>query len=631
MKESVIFIISLLSMLLAEEWYEMKPQSPGYSFMNMETGGKWSAMGGVCIGVKGDVFSIFHNPGTVMGLDVPQIGLSISQHTASTQTSKFSFVLPYYHFLFGFNLQALMSEEFEYRTTENPDSLISLFNFYSISPGILITYHNSLFALGINQSMGFSTFNGEMRMGTITKAGFLINYKVLNFGTNIDLINFSVSQEDISTGMALNFDKMVLVLNIKNFSDYFITSGMEYRITPVIYLRGGIRKDRVTTLRAITGGFSIFARGIEINYSAVYDFITGFNNSLSFTYNLKVGERERREIEELARRKTLKEIKEEEKRISEEYYRRSIEELKNKNFKEAMKLLDYAILLQPANRTFVEKREEVEKLYKEFRVNDILKYAKEKMEKGDYLSALVELKNAEKIDPSNKIIDSLINEVREKQLLNIANLPHQENIQNLYEEGLEFYSMKEYRKAIEKWDSILVMVPENIFVQQQIRLAEKKLKEEQKERKEEIKDMIRKGHIKRAEKYLKKYYEILEEDDVRELRRTLRITKQKIITKYLRAGEKSIEKGDYIGARLNFSKVLSLDPNNREAREKIESLKKMTAKEIESLNLKAILAYTEGNLELAIKLWEEVLKMDPQNESALKNIKRARNKLKMRG
>ncbi|HID16041.1 MAG TPA: hypothetical protein EYP16_04480 [Candidatus Atribacteria bacterium] len=88
---------------------------------------------------------------------------------------------------------------------------------------------------------------------------------------------------------------------------------------------------------------------------------------------------------------------------------------------------------------------------------------------------------------------------------------------------------------------------------------------------------------------------------------------------------------NYVSARLNYSKVLNVDPGNKVALNKLQQIKKMTSKDIESLNLKAILAYTEGNLELAIKLWEQVLKMEPDNKRAKKNIQRAKEKLKLRG
>ncbi|MDD5066131.1 MAG: tetratricopeptide repeat protein, partial [bacterium] len=94
------------------------------------------------------------------------------------------------------------------------------------------------------------------------------------------------------------------------------------------------------------------------------------------------------------------------------------------------------------------------------------------------------------------------------------------------------------------------------------------------------------------------------------------------------------EKDDYDGAIKEMEAVLKLDPGHKQAREYLQrslAAKKnpMTySKEIMDLYYQGIDFYVAGDYKKAIDVWNRILKLDPYNNLALKNIADAEKKLK---
>jgi tetratricopeptide (TPR) repeat protein len=82
-----------------------------------------------------------------------------------------------------------------------------------------------------------------------------------------------------------------------------------------------------------------------------------------------------------------------------------------------------------------------------------------------------------------------------------------------------------------------------------------------------------------------------------------------------------------------YKKAIELDPNNEEANKGIESLTGkqssavLDAQKIRSLYYEGVDKYVNGEVESAIRIWKQVLAMDPNHAEAKKNIKRAEEKL----
>jgi tetratricopeptide (TPR) repeat protein len=104
--------------------------------------------------------------------------------------------------------------------------------------------------------------------------------------------------------------------------------------------------------------------------------------------------------------------------------------------------------------------------------------------------------------------------------------------------------------------------------------------------------------------------------------------------KYTARGIQAFQQGKREAARNAFNIVLQIEPDNKLANTYIkkltgsESEAKVTASMIKTTYYRGVDYYVKGNIELAIREWEKVVKLDPNNQDAKINIGRAQAKLK---
>jgi len=104
------------------------------------------------------------------------------------------------------------------------------------------------------------------------------------------------------------------------------------------------------------------------------------------------------------------------------------------------------------------------------------------------------------------------------------------------------------------------------------------------------------------------------------------------LTRLLLFGNALLDRGDLIRAEAVFNEALALDPYLAAAKnsmEQLAQLKQPVGKpgDAERLYLRGIEAYTKGKYEDAVKLWQQVLLINPQHEKARVNIEKARRKI----
>ncbi len=109
--------------------------------------------------------------------------------------------------------------------------------------------------------------------------------------------------------------------------------------------------------------------------------------------------------------------------------------------------------------------------------------------------------------------------------------------------------------------------------------------------------------------------------------------KANLIRKYLAQGKKAYQAKAIAQAKIVFSQVLALDPRNRTANDYIVKLTgsqsevKVAAEKVRKMYYQGVDLYVKGKIKEAIQAWQEVRVLDPNNEDATINIKRAKAKL----
>lgn len=100
-------------------------------------------------------------------------------------------------------------------------------------------------------------------------------------------------------------------------------------------------------------------------------------------------------------------------------------------------------------------------------------------------------------------------------------------------------------------------------------------------------------------------------------------------------GSRAYDEGRYGDARKAIDRALALDPQNSEAKAWQARIARRLAapsaeidRRVRSLYIQGMAAFNAGNYREALKNWEQILVLDPLNDSARRNVMEARDRLK---
>jgi tetratricopeptide (TPR) repeat protein len=181
-----------------------------------------------------------------------------------------------------------------------------------------------------------------------------------------------------------------------------------------------------------------------------------------------------------------------------------------------------------------------------------------------------------------------------------------------YNKGIEYYMEGKYNLAIGQWEKALILEPGYKRASQYIQKTQEKLKE-----------------MAKAERAQERGREI---------------------TQHYKNGCNLYQAGNMKGAMKEFQAVLRLNPNHKGAQEYLAKIGTSLAPkekplageeptvvaepkpgvdpaEIAEHYNKGLEAYQNGQLTAALKEWEKVLELDPNNEKAQRNIEEVRKEL----
>jgi tetratricopeptide (TPR) repeat protein len=284
----------------------------------------------------------------------------------------------------------------------------------------------------------------------------------------------------------------------------------------------------------------------------------------------------------------------------------------DKNYKAAYKNYRKILKLAPDREEIVKKLYLVKrKLKSSKKVRKYLKQSTKHVNNGELLFANDKLYTALEVDPGNEIVKKEINEL---QIILEDTLKREKYIlpKDRYNiEGFILYNRGKLNNAVIFWEKSLSIETG----------SEKDIK---------LNRLI--------EKYVKKTKKIIHE----------RETKEKI-ENLIATGLKQYNRKWYKKAKESFSKVLELDPNNKQARKYVKKCKSKLKKpkikkayippeekaipkdikKIEEHYQQGLIYYAGGHLESAIKEFEHTLRLDPDNQRAKQALEKAKKELEL--
>jgi len=262
--------------------------------------------------------------------------------------------------------------------------------------------------------------------------------------------------------------------------------------------------------------------------------------------------------------------------------------------------------------------------------------------KGDLSGALAEYQRVLAWDAQNPEaitrIDSITQEINEKLVANIAAEKSRALIEAHIKSGLEYRKRGKYNLAIEEFERILKLDPQNEEARRHLQSIRKLLRDEIAARRSRANEYMTLENFVEAIDEYNRLLDYLPGDP--EAEKGLKLATQRVlVSEHTRKGVERFEAGDYKGAILEFNSILKIDPGNRMAKDYLQKAISRSAKPTSltelrkdpttwNLYLDGLSKYQEGNYREAIKLWEKILEYYPNNENTLRNIEEARVRLK---
>ncbi|OGC79474.1 MAG: hypothetical protein A2145_00375 [candidate division Zixibacteria bacterium RBG_16_40_9] len=361
-------------------------------------------------------------------------------------------------------------------------------------------------------------------------------------------------------------------------------AGGEYGLFETLFLRGGFDRDYATL------GLGIFYNFIQADYAFKFQNDLGNTHRVSLTFRFGTSVSKRREVQLEKELQQGRQAIATEKKNKVKQFLKEAESFESKqDWLKAFVGYQKALAWDPENsaalgkadylnqKIYQTQKEKTEKEINSFLVENYLKIAQEYQDKQEFKPAILLIQQALKLEPQNQKALSL-----QRQLLK----SQYDKILELERKGSESYNKGNYPEAILAWNQILDIDSTHLAATFNINLASNKIKTA--------------SHLKQGIEYF--------------------------------------NSGDYSLAEKQLNLVLSLDPKDRVALDYLQKVRARTAKrttledlkkdaEIWKIYQEALNKYQQGKYQEALDLWNEVLKVYPNNQNTLRNIQQAKARL----
>lgn len=251
--------------------------------------------------------------------------------------------------------------------------------------------------------------------------------------------------------------------------------------------------------------------------------------------------------------------------------------------------------------------------------------------KGNIKGAIVKWQEGLNLDPDNVQLKTYIKSAEEK--IQVVG-----NITSLLNEGVEIYKTGRINEAIQKWQEVLKIEPNNSQAKIYIESAKQKLREiAQKKEQEELfrkgEEAFNAGNALEAISYLKRALNFKPDDEkvkkkYEEVYNTLMAetfggtdVESAITAEAFQKGLVKFLEEDYITTIKEWKKAIEKRPLEKKLKDYLDKVKDILKKRLENLMEKVDEYYRENRILDALEKINDILKIDPTNEFALKYLR----------
>lgn len=570
-------------------------------FAQSELNARPLSMGGCFVSFANDPSALYYNPGGLTNLEGKSLILSIRKSSRG--------LLGYPFIGYGQGI----GEEMAIGVGAYRDD------------GILAGIERDISSLSIGMGIGLE--KGEEY------------YPLLSMGFLLSPLEFKNMPGNICPGLSLFYSKPQTILHwgLK----------YQYRETKLLF---EIDKEKGMPLGFHTGAFYSFTDfSPEINIMGGLSYKENFSFSLGFGLDFqdirvelgygkgefllstlfRIGRREERRIAEI-----YAQFKEKEYSTAQAYLSQGKRLYNETRYGDALNAFDLSLLWDPTNKEAQHWYNRVEREENLRRINRLLLSGRKYYKEHNYVDAIAVFDSILKIDSTNTEVLSYKRKSLKEFSLYISEDPkYNPDVDTLFKKGLRSYSIGDYSSALKHWREIKRYNPESKRADEYIHRTKLRIAERIASGLEVINKYEKEKRWRKALLECNRLLKLAPKNE-RLLKEKTYIQKEieKLVKYHLQLGISRFERGALWEAEKEFAIVLLYYPKNQEAKSYMEKIRKRTKREdAERLYMAGIEAYTKGEYELSIKLWEKVLEIKPDYPNAKKNIERAKRKLKLLG
>ncbi len=608
----------------------------GNSFLEIENGARESGMGGIGFLYSNGPEAIHWNPSGIAGINIPNLSFTHTEYFQDIRYEDIVFIYPKKNFTMGYGLKGLYMNGFEARTGPSPEPDYIFGSSFSTGTISFARFLGENMAIGTGINIIYEKIDKYGGVGIAADFGMHYNFPF------IEGISYALSVKNIGTPVKLHTSSTLLPININmgiGYHNDYITGGMGFSISDRIHLLIGIEgnfQDKLFirtgyrtgfsaagNLAGVSAGFGLKITNINIDYSVRPFGDLGIVQYIGINYGFKPG---KGRVEK--QRIIAKELEKKGKITSGSFYTMAISRIREKDYKDAEKLLDIALIWDPNNTEAKQKLEGIEMLRKKQIVSTYISKGKKYYKKGKYMDAMDVFSKALEAQPDNIVAQKWFDAAS-----NALSSKGDTKFDKMVKAGLDNFGKGKYARAIKDWKSALRIKPKNKAVLSYIKKAKRKMKIEIEKYTAKVEGCIKSKDFLKAKWLMDKIIKMSSKNTNVVKKMLIRVNAglKEAVNVHINKGIALYNKGKYAEAEIHFSTALKFLPSSRTAKQWLRKTKKKRRTgeiDINDLYMKGINAYTSDKIEEAIAYWEKVIEIDPTYKNAKKNLQRANEKLK---
>ncbi|MGM0441516.1 MAG: PorV/PorQ family protein [Elusimicrobiota bacterium] len=618
-------IIIIFFLLLADLNADGKS---GAEFLKFETGARPMGMGGAFAGLSDDINALWWNPAGLGTLEFKEFTLMHNEAGEDISHEFSSFIYPLRR------IRGSLGGSINYFSVDDIQGYdaggVQTEKLKNNNLGVNLAYGSHFFEpLYLGLKFGYLREN----IDTYTDSTFAVNAGLL-WDAPADGLKLGINFMNMGGGLKFIEESSPLPFNIKaglayrrniyglpvivtadgNFPEYstpYYNFGTEMQFFDLLDLRAGYKTDDDLASGLRLGG-GIKNNNISVDYAWVPR--GDLDNSHRISVSLKWGTKfEETKIESSIRKKFEK---------GKKYYNsgRLIEA-----YQIFSNILRVAPRHQEAGEYITEIELKVEDVETSKIIDEALRKGKKYLDNNELVRARTQFETILELDTENQKAKDYLKTIDQRF----------ESVEGaILGSAMESFNKNNYDTAMEEFQRVLTLNPENQKAAEHVKKIEERKKEQrliqqriQKEQEERIKKRQITSHMESANNNLKKKNW---EQAVQNFQKVLDLdpdhtpAREKLADTLYRQGNKLYKDNELIDSKEKISRALNYNSDLQNARNLLEKIQQKMRDKASDLNRSALSAYSGGDLKQAIKLWEKAVKFNPRLEEAKENLQRAR-------